>query len=158
MEKYKAPILGLISLGVFWLLSIASSPQVGQTVDCTKLPTPTTKTFTATITVYDLETNQRLSGATVDVKQSNFAAVTKSENECKVELVSSSNSQKNTSGDGIATFTVIETKKSPYDYIGVFFEVSKSGYNSANWSFSTFNSENQTITRDIYLTPKEVYP
>jgi hypothetical protein len=49
MERYKNPVLAVISVVVFWLLAIASSPQIGLTVGCDKLPTPTTRTFTVTI-------------------------------------------------------------------------------------------------------------
>lgn len=158
MERYKNPILAIISVVVFWLLAIASSPQIGLTVDCEKLPSPTTKTFTVTIAVMDLETDQPLKATNVLIEQRNIAAVAASGTDCKMEMISSSSNLKNTGEGSTAVFTVTETKKSPYDYAQVFFTVNKPGYNEGTWSFSTLTTESTTFTKTIFLTPKEIYP
>ena len=158
MERYKNPVLAVMSVVVFWLLAFASSPQIGLTVDCNKLPTPTTKTFTVTIVVMDLETDQALKAANVMIEQRNIASVAASETDCKMEMISKSSSLKNTGEGSTAVFTVTETKKSPYDYAQVFFIINKPGYNEGTWSFSTLTTESTTFSKTIFLTPKEIYP
>lgn len=158
MEKYKNPVIALLSVVVFWLLAVASSPQIGQSVDCDKLPTPTTKTFTIALTAFDLETLPPLKGVTVVMEQKNLASVMASETDCKVEVVSSFKSQQTTSENGKVVFTVTETKKSPYDHVQVFFTLSKQGYHDATWSFSSHTADETTYARSIILSPKEIYP
>lgn len=158
MERYKNPILAVISVMVFWLLAIASSPQIGMTVGCDKLPTPTTRTFTVTITVFDLVTDQPLKATNVTIEQKNLAAIAASETDCKIEQISKSSDQKNTGEGSTAVFMVTETKKSPYDYAQVFIIVNKPGYNQETWSFSTQTTETTTVSKPIFLTPKEIYP
>ena len=158
METYKNPVLAVISVVVFWLLAIASSPQIGLNVECDKLPTPITKTFTVTITVFDLETDQPLKATNVTIEKRNIASVAISETDCKIEMISKSSDQKNTGEGSTAVFTVTETKKSSYDYVQVFFTINKPGYNEEIWSFSTRTTETTTVSKPIFLTPKEIYP
>lgn len=157
MERIKKPILALLSAGVFWILAVASSPQIGQSVDCTKLPEPITKTHYVLMKVSDLNNDQPLQDVTIKLEQKNLATVEESAGDCVLKIVSTSEQVKTTSDIGTVQFSVIETKKSPADYAQVFFTISKPGYNEATWSFSTFTSEG-SVTKHFYLTPKELYP
>jgi hypothetical protein len=157
MERIKKPILALLSAVVFWILAIASSPQIGQSVECTKLPEPITKTHYVLMKVSDFINDQSLQNVTIKLEQKNLATVEVSPGDCKLSIVSTSEQVKTTSDIGTVQFAVIETKIAPVDYAQVFFTVSLPGYNEATWSFSTFTSEG-SVTKHFYLTPKEMYP
>ncbi len=158
MERIKKPILALLSAGVFWILAIASSPPVGQSVDCDQLPAPETKTYTLNFIVHELEKDPPVKGVTVNIEQKNVASVKVSDTDCKVQVVSSSKQQMTTGESGTIVFTVTETKKTFYDHVLVFLSFSKPGYNDATWSYSTHTVEGLSYSKDILLTPKEIYP
>ena len=81
----------LLSAALFWLLAIASSPQIGQNVDCDQLPAPETKTYTLNFVVHELEKDPPVKGVTVNIEQKkNLASVKVSETRCKVQVISSS--------------------------------------------------------------------
>ena len=158
MERIKKPILALLSAALFWLLAIASSPQIGQNVDCDQLPAPETKTYTLNFVVHELEKDPPVKGVTVNIEQKNLASVKVSETECKVQVISSSKRQMTTGESGTVVFTITETKKSYYDHVQVFLSFTKPGYNEATWSYSTHTAEGLSYSKDILLIPKEIYP